>query len=634
MGVRHGLALGDNRACLRALLSKQVMPLALLAIIGVLVVQRIADLDMQGVIVALRQIALVQWIVALCAAAVSFYAVGRMELVLHRLLGLQTPAGQAQITGFAAVATAQLAGFGLLSGTLARWRMLPDHSLWTAAKITAMVCAVFMPLLAVLGAVMVLSTGLPLPYGVPIACCVLLAALALGLASLWPPRWMWRFRLPPVRAQVALLGIAVLDTAAAALVFYVLLPDPGSAPALVYTVFLLALGAGLMGATPGGIGPFELMCLVFLPDLPEAPVLAAILGFRLVYYALPAGIALLLLLVAPVIADKRPTASVRLLDKDDLHPAGVAALCYNAPRAEAGLIRQGLFHALVPAQGRATALVAPLGQSLVMLGDPVHGKADVTGLLRDLSEGARQRLLVPCLYKCGPRLAAQAKAAGWSVRRIASDAIVDTSRFDLASPACRQLRRQIRKAEAAGVKIRTTQGFLPVPEMRGIAADWAQAQGGARGFSMGHFAPDYVAGQRSYLAFVDRQMVGFLTLHESASEQALDLMCQGRDAPGGTMHMLLAHAISQAAEMECPFVSLAAVPMLAQQIRWPRLSAVVEQTTAAPGLARFKSMFAPRWHPLYIAAPSPAALALAAVDLSDQITRPRPIVAQNLSDSS
>jgi phosphatidylglycerol lysyltransferase len=126
MGVRHSLAVADNRACLRALLSKQVVPLALLGIVSVLVVQRIGHLDLHDVLVALRQIAPVQWIVALCAATVSFYAVGRMELVLHRLLGLQTPSGQAQLTGFTAVATAQFAGFGLLTGTLARWRMLPD----------------------------------------------------------------------------------------------------------------------------------------------------------------------------------------------------------------------------------------------------------------------------------------------------------------------------------------------------------------------------------------------------------------------------------------------------------------------------------------------------------------------------
>jgi phosphatidylglycerol lysyltransferase len=555
-----------------------------------------------------------------------------------------------------------------------------------------------MPLLAVLGAVMVLSSGLAVPYGVPIASCVLLVAVLLVLASLWPPRWMWRFRLPPLRAQIALLALAALDTAAAGLVFYVLLPDqtlmltltptpaPAMTPALVYTVFLLAIGAGLVGATPGGIGPFEMLCLTFLPHLPEAPLLAPILGFRLVYYALPAAIALGVLLAAPVIPHKRRAAPARLMDKASLHPAGVAALCYNAPRAEAGLIRQGAFHALVPAQGRASALVAPVGQSLIMLGDPLHDKADPGEILRHLSEAAHQRVLVPCLYKCSARFALQARAAGWSVMKIGQDAIVDTNRFDLDSPSSRQLRRHLRKAEGAGVKIRTTHGFLPLAEMAAIAADWAQVQasergtarasergtarasergtarasergnarasergnarasergnaraserGSARGYSMGRFAPDYVCGQRTYLAFLDRQMVGFVTLHESAGEQALDLMCQSRDAPAGTMHLLIAHAIAQAAEMGCPRLSLAAVPHLSQHIRWQHLSAMVERKTGAAGHARFKSMFAPRWHPLYLAAPNRAALALAGLDLSDQISRPRPLFPPNTPDHS
>ncbi|MCG6903963.1 MAG: phosphatidylglycerol lysyltransferase domain-containing protein [Rhodobacter sp.] len=620
-----GAGVQSDKDCLRALLLKQLVPLSLLVGIAALMTGAAADLDIAGIVTATSAIAPLQWVQAACAACVSFWAVGRMEIAVHRLIGADTAASDAQRSGIASVATAQLTGFGLLTGTLARWRTLPDITLWRAAAITGAVSASFMLALAVLVAVMVLIHGPEIAMARPIAAAWLVGMVALVACTIWRPRVLFRAWLPPLKAQVTVLALALLDTGAAALTLYVLLPAADLPPAdLFYAVFLLALGAGLLGATPGGVGPFEMIVLLCLPDAPQAPVLAAIMGFRLVYYAVPGGIAALLLLAGPTNA-ARPaprTAPMLLALGPPQSSVAVGALCFNAQRAEAGLLRQGEFDLLCDARRRPISLVAVTAQSLIMLSDPLARASAPRDALRGLQTAAQQRFLTPCLYKCGARMAAMARTDGWQVARVAQEAHVRPAGFDTALPALRQLRRQIRKAEKSGVAVAEAGAQLPIAEMRLVAQDWARHRGPSRGFSMGRFDADYISGQRVYLARHAGRLVAFASFHEGWSERALDLICHRADAPAGTMHLLIARAIQSAAGQGCDRLTLASVPCLGRSLPGP-LAARLDAVTGAPGLSRFKSCFAPTWTPQYVAAPTRLDLALAGIDLADRITRPR-----------
>ena len=62
---------------------------------------------------------------------------------------------------------------------------------------------------------------------------------------------------------------------------------PGLVPLL--PVFLLALGLGIASGSPGGIGPFEATLLALLPGIEASGLLAGILAFRVLAYALPAA---------------------------------------------------------------------------------------------------------------------------------------------------------------------------------------------------------------------------------------------------------------------------------------------------------------------------------------------------------
>ncbi len=618
-----GQGAADQRGGLRALLAKQAAPAVLCCLVLWLASQQVGNVDPGAVFGAVGQIAPSGWAAAVLASGVSFAAVGGMEVAVHRLSGLATPPGLARMTGMAAVATAQLTGFGLLTGTLARWRLLPGSSLWQAAKLTAAVSFAFMAALGALAALAVLAAGPALPHARPLASAGLLAAACLVALTLWRPRALFALPLPPLRAQARFLGLALVDTLAAALALYVLLPAPVP-PLAFYAAFLLALGAGLLGATPGGVGPFEFMLLACLPGLPAEQTLAAIVAYRAVYFALPAVLAGAALVIGPRLHWPRPPCPGRIGGAGDAPPAVLQALAFTAARAETGLIRQGDFGLLLDAGGRPLALVAPAGQSLIMPFDPLPPAARPEAAIAALAAAARDRDLSPCLYKCGGRTAAAARRAGWRVLRIADEAIVCPTRFDLSRPAFRQLRRHLRKAGAAGVTVSAAGPRPPFALMRAVAEECGAGLGRVRGFSMGRFGAAYVGGQRIHLAWHRGRLAGFLTLHEGWHERTLDLMCQRPDAPPGTMQALVAHAVAEAAAEGCDRLSLAAVPCPGAALPWPPpLARALDAAAGRAGLAQFKSAFAPRWAPLYLAAPGAPGLALAALDLADRITRPR-----------
>ena len=356
-----------------------------------------------------------------------------------------------------------------------------------------------------------------------------------------------------------------------------------------------------MSGAPGGVGAFEVTLLALLPDLPQDPMLAAILAWRALYYALPAVLGGLVAAIGPRKAAAAPPRIVQ--------PVAPA-------RAETLIEAQGEHRCLASGDW----LAGRTAHILVGLFDPIgtHPHA-----VQKLAEAARETDRWPAIYKCTARTAVQARRQGWQVIGIAREAWLDPRHFDLAPPARAGLRRKLRKARAAGVTV--TQGPLPLAEMARIAADWATAHGGERGFSMGRYAPAYVLGQQVFLAWRDGYLAGFATFHDGNREWTLDLMRHGPDAPDGTMQALVAAAIAEAGRRRVPRLSLAAVPEVAFGRTLPMDRAMAMLCNDGAGLLQFKAMFAPRWQPLYLAAPHAAALGLAACEIARAIASPPPL---------
>ncbi|MCB2137496.1 MAG: DUF2156 domain-containing protein, partial [Rhodobacteraceae bacterium] len=371
------------------------------------------------------------------------------------------------------------------------------------------------------------------------------------------------------------------------------------------------LGAGLVLATPGGIGPFECALIGLLPGAGAEPVLAAVLAYRIVYFVLPAALATAALAIGPGVAEP---------GRGKVRDMPQAVLLAKARRAECGIIRQGEHRVLCDTAGRSGWIAGRTGLVLAGLFDPV---GDSRTAIACLTEAARREDRLPLIYKCNARTAAAARRAGWAVWPVAAEAVLlprSGANGLWVGAGVAGLRRKLRRAERAGVSVESSDlAALPVRELAEVAADWAGRKGGERGFSMGRFAPGYLAGQRLYLARVAGRTVGFASFHDGRHEWTLDLMRTTGDAPDGTMHLLIAAAVEDARARGPGRLSLAAVA------DWPGRSPAIARLCdrlGGTGLMRFKAVFRPRYETLYAAAPNRALLALALAEVARAIHWP------------
>ncbi len=564
---------------LRLRVGHAVPVLTLICFAGLLL-RHVQTLDLAAIGNSFRSASALEWTGAVLATGISFFAVGQYDVCVHRMLGSGIRARAARHAGMRAIALSQTLGFGTITGALVRWRCLPELSLWGATRVSMLVGLSFLGAWAVVtaGALWVAPAEGPVPGLLVWGGTAAAAALVAGL--------MIRSQTTPAGGLdlsaghlFRLIGWTLLDTGAAAVALWMLLPDGhGIGFSALFAAYLLALGAGLLSNAPGGVGAFELTLLTLLPQIGDAALMGSILAFRVVYYLGPAVIGMAALI--------RPTAT---LDPARLHLRPVSLPPPDWAPADWGLVRQGAVIGTGPG-ARHGWLLRTLPGFLVSIGAPA-GDAP----LEPVTALARAENLWPLAYKCDGRTAARLRQRGWSVMRIAQDAIIDPMAWHMDGPATRQLRRKLSAAMRAGVTIRQDRW----PDMTGLEAvhrDWCALSGGERGFSMGRFDRQLVAGQLVLTAYIGDQMIGFVTLHRGGDGWTLDLMRHRAGVPAGTMHLLITRALDLARSQGIGRVSLAAVPDLPDWMRGDR------------GLRQFKQAFDPSWAARYCAAPNPVLL--------------------------
>ena len=103
-------------------------------------------------------------------------------------------------------------------------------------------------------------------------------------------------QLPTLGTALGQIVLAVADLALACAALYVLLPASADVTYLAFAgLYMVAVAASLLSLVPGGLGVFESILVLLLPGVPAPQMLGALLAYRIVYYALPFGVALLLL---------------------------------------------------------------------------------------------------------------------------------------------------------------------------------------------------------------------------------------------------------------------------------------------------------------------------------------------------
>jgi phosphatidylglycerol lysyltransferase len=98
-----------------------------------------------------------------------------------------------------------------------------------------------------------------------------------------------RFQIPSTKMAFMQMGLGITDSLLAALVLYFCLVPFVKIPFGVFIgLFVIAQSMGVFSQVPGGIGVFESVFLLALPDtVDKADIFGALLAFRIIYYVLP-----------------------------------------------------------------------------------------------------------------------------------------------------------------------------------------------------------------------------------------------------------------------------------------------------------------------------------------------------------
>ncbi len=563
-------------------------PVAALGASVWILAKRLEGVELSHVLDAVLAVSPLGWVGAIAATWLSLAAVGQYDAILHRVLNTGISPRIARRTGLIAISIAQTAGFGTLVSALVRWRSLPNWSLWEAARFSLRVSFSFLLLWSLLAALAVAFWTAAPKTAVWAAAGGL---IVFGIVAGAPPLRGLVFKLIPKRAFLPLFTAALVDTVFAAVALACLLPGASDVGLAIYPIYLLALGAALATGAPGGLGAFELVLLALLPPPDQAALIGAILAFRIIYYLCPAflGLAGLMRSAAPLVHEPRA-------------PLGPA---------EWGLVAQGA--SILRAGSTRWMCRERLGLGIAI--GPALGPVD----LRAFSKLMRRAGLTPVLYKAGQSEASAARSLGWRVLKVAEEAVIEPRVWTIDGPSRRQLRRHLRHAEQAGIRIVTSRRALPLAEMAEVNAAWTLKNRRERGFSMGRFAPELLYRQRVFLAYSRDRLIAFATFHTGAQDWSLDLVRHIDRIPDGTMHLLLTSAIEACRAEDIDRLSLAAVPAAGGNI-----ARLVPDKALLPGLRRFKQSFAPRWEPRYLCVKGSIPLARAAVAIVAAIHYPGP----------
>jgi uncharacterized membrane protein YbhN (UPF0104 family) len=240
----------------------------------------------------------------------NYLVVSAYDVLAFRHFGVSLPLKNVLLAAFIGDATSNVVGYSMFSGGAVRYRL---HAAWNVSLAMMGKVMVFISLMLWIGIFAVGSVALIVeprvvaaalhfpPAALQLGGLVLLALVAgYVLFSLAVRRplclWKWEVHMPTFGNSLGQVLISSADWLFAALALYVLLPQP-AVPFLVFlAVYLPAQFLGIISQVPGGLGVFETILLLVVPSSHNVPgVLAALLAFRVIYYLLPFGTALVLL---------------------------------------------------------------------------------------------------------------------------------------------------------------------------------------------------------------------------------------------------------------------------------------------------------------------------------------------------
>ena len=287
---------------LSPLLALAVMVAAVFMLLHILQKVKLAD-----VTAALGATSILSVIAALALVSLSYICLIFYDLMALNHLGKRLSLLAVAVGGFVSFALANTLGFVLLTAGSVRYRVYSPANVTAAdvAVITLMSGLTFaLSAMLIIGFCLLLAPQLAaVSDGLPSWTNLLLGTFviaALGAYVGWVSsgrkavRWSgYEISLPGPVSTLALLASGVGDMICASAALYLLLPaDPGTGYPVFVGLFAAAITIGLLSHIPGGVGVFESIMLLAVPNVPLERMLASLLVFRVIYYLLPMVVAI------------------------------------------------------------------------------------------------------------------------------------------------------------------------------------------------------------------------------------------------------------------------------------------------------------------------------------------------------
>lgn len=286
----------------------------MLFLVALVVLHReLASIHLVDVRAALGHVPPSALVLALVCTFGSYLALSGYDVLALRHLGRHLPYWRVGLISFFATTVGHNMGMAILSAGAVRLRLYTAAGL-TATEVGGVVALVGltfgMGITFVAGLVLLvipLQVAPVLHVSAELAYAMGLLAISLvggyfGLA-LTRRRQIkfgnWKVHVPAAKLVIYQLLLAVMDLIFAATALYLLIPaDYSVTYPLFLGIFVLAVIAGIVSHIPAGLGVFETVMLIALPDVPRDVLLAAILAYRGIYYLLPLALAVVLTALA------------------------------------------------------------------------------------------------------------------------------------------------------------------------------------------------------------------------------------------------------------------------------------------------------------------------------------------------
>ncbi len=277
------------------------------------VYRTLQSIQLSDVLEQFRALPATSVLLAFLLTAGAYFVVSGYDMLALYHVGRPVPYRRAALAGCLANAFGTNLGFAVVTGGAIRYRIYSNAGLsaleiagvTTMSAVTASLgVGVLLMLSLLFGADEAAASviHLPLAWKRMLGGLLLAFVVVYLTAAVFRPLSIrtdsWSLRLPSAKTAAAQVALGSIDLMLISAIIYVLLPAYAETSFFAFLgVFALALIAGVASHVPGGIGVFESVMLLGLPEVAPDALLGAILLFRCVYYLVPLSLAAVVLAI-------------------------------------------------------------------------------------------------------------------------------------------------------------------------------------------------------------------------------------------------------------------------------------------------------------------------------------------------